>query len=61
MRIKIILQAALKVHVSGIILTHNHPSGNLHPSEADKKRTFKIKEACKHLDLNLLDHIIITE
>ena len=61
MDVKIILQTALKAHASGIILSHNHPSGNLHPSEADKRITSKIKEACKLLDLNLLDHIIITE
>ena len=61
MDVKIILQTALKTHASGIILSHNHPSGNLHPSEADKRITSKIKEACKLLDLNLLDHIIITE
>ena len=57
MDVKIILQTALKVHASGIILSHNHPSGNLHPSEPDKKITTKINEACKVLDLHLLDHI----
>ena len=51
----------LKVHASGIILSHNHPSGNLRPSEPDKQITSKIKEACKVLDLHLLDHIILTE
>ena len=61
MDVKIILQTALKAHASGIILSHNHPSGNLHPSEPDKRITSKIKEACKFLDLNLLDHIIVTE
>ena len=61
MDVKIILQTALKVHASGIILSHNHPSGNLHPSEPDKQITSKIKEACKVLDLHLLDHIILTE
>ena len=59
--VKIILQTALKVHASGIILSHNHPSGNLRPSEPDKQITSKIKEACKVLDLHLLDHIILTE
>lgn len=61
MDVKIILQTALKAHASGIILSHNHPSGNLYPSEPDKRITSKIKEACKFLDLNLLDHIIVTE
>ena len=53
MDVKIILQTALKVHASGIILSHNHPSGNLRPSEPDKQITSKIKEACKVLDLHL--------
>ncbi|WP_229128394.1 MULTISPECIES: JAB domain-containing protein [unclassified Butyricimonas] len=48
-------------HVSGIILSHNHPSGNLHPSEPDKQITSKIKEVCKVLDLRLLYHILLTE
>ena len=61
MDVKIILQTALKVHASGIILSHNHPSGNLRPSEPDKQITSKIKEACKYLDLVLLDHIILTD
>ena len=61
MDVKIILQTALKVHASGIILSHNHPSGNLCPSEPDKRITSKIKEACKCLDLVLLDHIILTD
>lgn len=61
MDVKIILQTALKVHASGIILSHNHPSGNLRPSEPDKQITSKIKEACKVLDFHLLDHIILTE
>ena len=50
MDVKIILQTALKVHASGIILSHNHPSGNQRPSEPDKQITSKIKEACKVLD-----------
>ena len=61
MDVKIILQTALKVHASGIVLSHNHPSGNLRPSEPDKKITTKINEACKVLDLHLLDHIILTD
>ena len=57
MDVKIILQTALKAHVSDIIFSYNYPSDNLNPSEP----TSKIKEACKLLDLNLLDHIIVTE
>jgi DNA repair protein RadC len=40
-------------------VTHNHPSGNLQPSESDVKITTKIKEARKLLDIQLLDHLII--
>ncbi len=40
--------------------THNHPSGNLKPSSADKALTTKIKKASELLDIKLLDHVIIT-
>lgn len=58
--IKIILGIALKCNASSIVIVHNHPSGSLEPSEPDKLITKKLKEACKILDLNLLDHLIIT-
>lgn len=58
--IKIILGIALKCNASSIVITHNHPSGTLEPSEPDKSITKKLKEACRILDLNLLDHLIIT-
>ena len=58
--IKIILGIALKCNASSIVITHNHPSGSLEPSSSDKETTKKLKEACKILDLNLLDHLIIT-
>jgi DNA repair protein RadC len=57
--VKIILQYALKTNAIGIIVCHNHPSGNLKPSEADKRITMKIKEATKIMDMQLLDHIIL--
>lgn len=59
--IKIVLSVALKCHASGIILVHNHPSGNLTPSESDKQITGKLKQACELLDIRLLDHLIITK
>lgn len=59
--IKLIIATALKCASSGIILSHNHPSGTLIPSEEDKKLTKKLNEACKILDIFLLDHVIITE
>ena len=58
--IRIILSVALKCNASGIILVHNHPSGNIKPSEADKQITRKLKDACVLLDVSLLDHLIIT-
>ena len=58
--IKEIFQLALKANASKIILSHNHPSGNLHPSEADKSITKKVKAGCEALDMALLDHLIIT-
>jgi DNA repair protein RadC len=57
---KLIFAAALKVAASGLILSHNHPSGNLQPSQADIDLTRKIKEAGKLLEIQLLDHIILT-
>jgi len=58
--IRIILAIALKCLASGIILAHNHPSGELNPSRADKELTQKLKEAAKLMDISLLDHLIIT-
>ena len=59
--VRIILQAALKSNASGLIVCHNHPSGNLNPSESDTKITQKIKEAGNVMDIQLLDHLIINE
>jgi DNA repair protein RadC len=57
---KVIFQIALKSNASSIILAHNHPSGNLQPSEQDIRLTRKNKEAGLVLDLQVLDHIILT-
>jgi DNA repair protein RadC len=57
---KLIFVAALKAGASGIILSHNHPSGNLTPSQADIDLTRKIKEGGKLLEIQLLDHVILT-
>ena len=56
---KLILGVALKSAATGVILAHNHPSGNLQPSIQDKEITRKIKEACKLLDITLMDHLIV--
>ncbi|MDX9883101.1 MAG: JAB domain-containing protein [Prolixibacteraceae bacterium] len=58
--VRIIMQTALKSNASAIILAHNHPSGNLQPSESDKKVTGKIKEAGQLLEITVLDHLILT-
>ena len=58
--VRLIYQGAIKANASGIIVCHNHPSGNLNPSESDTKITHKIKEAGNLMDIQLLDHLIIT-
>jgi DNA repair protein RadC len=58
--VRLLFAVALKCNASGIIITHNHPSGNLQPSEADKEITKKIKQASEIFDIKLIDHIIIT-
>ncbi len=57
---RIIFAAALKANCCGIILSHNHPSGNLKPSRQDEELTQKIKQGGQLLEINLLDHLIIT-
>ena len=59
--VRLIFAVALKCNASGIILAHNHPSGNLKPSEADKSLTSKIKQCAEFMDINLIDHLIITK
>lgn len=56
---KIIAKYAIDGLANGVILAHNHPSGNTNPSEADKKITAKIKEGLSLLDIDVLDHIIL--
>ena len=57
---RIILKNALIHGAVGILLFHNHPSGNLQPSHADIQLTVKIKKAADYMDIKLLDHLIIT-
>ena len=57
---KVIFQVALKSNACSIIIAHNHPSGNLQPSEADIHLTRKLKEVGTLLDLPVLDHLIIS-
>ena len=59
--IRIILSVALKTLSTGIILIHNHPSGNTKPSKADIAITERLKSACEIMNILLLDHLIITK
>lgn len=59
--VRLTLRKALEVGAVSLILAHNHPSGNLNPSEADKQLTKKLKAAAESLDIKILDHIIVTE
>jgi len=59
--VRLALKTALEVGATGIILAHNHPSGTLKPSDADKQLTKKLKIAAESLDIKVLDHLIITE
>ena len=57
--IRLILKQALLLNSNRIIVAHNHPSGNLTPSMADKQLTLKLKEAAALMDILLLDHVIV--
>ncbi len=57
--VRILMKKAVECLASGIILCHNHPSGNISPSDADIQLTRKIRDAGRLMDINLLDHIII--
>ena len=57
---KLIFAAAIKANATSVILAHNHPSGNLKPSESDINLTLKVKEGGKLLEIAVLDHIIVT-
>ncbi|HLT52186.1 MAG TPA: DNA repair protein RadC, partial [Arenibacter sp.] len=58
--VRLVLKRALELGAVGLILAHNHPSGTLKPSEADKQITKKLKSASEALDIKILDHLIIT-
>ena len=59
--IRIIMKLTIDKLASSIILCHNHPSGNMKPSEVDISLTKKIKQACEILDVGILDHIIVCD
>lgn len=59
--VRLIMRNALQHLASKIIIAHNHPSGNLKPSVSDKHTTQKVKAACQMFDIQLIDHLIISD
>ena len=59
--VRLLFKRALELASVGVIVCHNHPSGKLQPSNADKQITEKIKQAGVTLDIKLLDHLIVTD
>jgi DNA repair protein RadC len=59
--VRLVMKKAVEYLASGIIVCHNHPSGNLNPSESDSNITKKIRDAGSLLDIQLLDHLIISD
>jgi DNA repair protein RadC len=59
--IRIIIKPAIEKLASGLVLVHNHPSGNRQPSDHDKQLTRKLKEATTLFDIQLIDHVIIAD
>jgi len=59
--VRLVMKTAIELSAVGMILGHNHPSGTLKPSQADKLLTAKLKTAAQSLDIQVLDHIIVTE
>jgi DNA repair protein RadC len=57
---RLILGMALKSATCSLVISHNHPSGNLEPSSADKQLTDKLLSAGKFMDITILDHVIVT-
>ena len=59
--LRLLLKKTLEVGATGLLIAHNHPTGNLHPSEADLSLIKKIKVAAQVIDIELLDHLIVSE
>jgi DNA repair protein RadC len=59
--VKVLMQGALLSNAQAIVMAHNHPSGNLTPSNNDLDITSRIKTACNYFEITLLDHLIIAE
>ena len=59
--VRLVLKLALEKHATSMIFCHNHPSGNLDPSDADKKITKQLKEAAAVMEIPVIDHLIVTQ
>ena len=59
--VRLVLKLALEKHATSLIFCHNHPSGNLEPSDADRKITKQLKEAAALMEIPVIDHLIITQ
>ena len=59
--VRLILRKAIELVAVAIILVHNHPSGNMRPSDADRHVTQKLKKGASTLEIKVLDHLIVTE
>ena len=59
--VRLVFKVALEMGATSLVLCHNHPSGSLKPSEADKQITQKLKRAGESLEIAILDHVIVTE
>jgi DNA repair protein RadC len=59
--VRLVLKLALEKHATSMIFCHNHPSGNLDPSDADRKITKQLKEAAALMEIPVVDHLIVTQ
>lgn len=59
--VRLVLKSALEKYATSLIFCHNHPSGNLEPSDADKKVTRQLKEAAVVMEIPVIDHLIVTQ
>lgn len=59
--VRLVLKSALEKYATSMIFCHNHPSGNLDPSDADKKVTKQLKEAAAIMEIPVIDHLIVTQ
>jgi DNA repair protein RadC len=59
--VRLVLKSALEKYATSLIFAHNHPSGNLDPSEADKRITRQLKQAAAIMEIPVIDHLIVTQ